>query len=406
MTLHATDRKVGSNMRRGRHPLLAVLALALAAMLMLAACADDEDVAEPDDSDVEEPDEPDDDDDDDVAEAEGGFFDGETIEVIIPFGEGGGTDTTGRLVADELANRLEGDVNAQVINPTPAIAGANEWAQREPDGLHMMMGQASSFLPWFMGDTAVDYDLAEHELLWGFPSGTSIYSRVDSGVTSAEDFLEIDEPLLYGGRAGGATAADLPALLGFGLLDAGDQIDIVWGYDGGSEQSLAFEQGETQLNRRHTAQAVIQDGHLFDEGTAVILYTHGEVQDDGTLDRDPALPDVPTIAEIYEGIHGEEPSGEFYDAFLAFTELLMGATYNFWVHGDAPEEAKAEAREALAEMSQDPEFQEAVEEIAGPYEPLYGEALENWMQSFQDLNPDYVQLIQDFVVEEYEAGIE
>ena len=43
------------------------------------------------------------------------------------------------------------------------------------------------------------------------------------------------------------------------------------------------------------------------------IWTYGVIDEDGNLQRDPDLPDVPTFPEFYEAVMGEAPSGPAYE---------------------------------------------------------------------------------------------
>src|SRR3990172_8212204 len=48
---------------------------------------------------------------------------------------------------------------------------------------------------------------------------------------------------------------------------------------------------------------------LVREGKAVPLMSFGQVNEAGELIRDPALPELPTVGEVYEQLYGKKPAG-------------------------------------------------------------------------------------------------
>lgn len=98
--------------RRGR-----ILGGALAAALALAAsgCGDDAGGDTPED-----------------------FYDGQTVEILVPFGPGGSSDLLARFLGPFLSDHLPGNPTVQVINVEgngDHRVGANQYADGDPDGL-------------------------------------------------------------------------------------------------------------------------------------------------------------------------------------------------------------------------------------------------------------------------------
>ena len=78
-----------------------------------------------------------------LARGQGVDFSGEIVELIIPFKEGGGSDTWGRFNAPYLSRYLPGQPTVVVRNVPGgnSIAGANRFAARaRPDGLQVLGG--------------------------------------------------------------------------------------------------------------------------------------------------------------------------------------------------------------------------------------------------------------------------
>ena len=89
----------------------------------------------------------------DAGSSEASAYAGETIEIIIPYGEGGGSDTWGRALAPFLQKYLGDDVTVQPINIKGAsgINGANEFGMvREHDGLSLMISSGSNVFPYLL----------------------------------------------------------------------------------------------------------------------------------------------------------------------------------------------------------------------------------------------------------------
>ena len=121
-----------------------------------------------------------------------GLGDGEIVELVIPFKEGGGSDTWGRFNAPFLSRYLPGQPTVIVRNVPGgnSIAGANRFAARaRPDGLSVLGTSASTQFPYLMSDPRVDYDYRDWRVLMAYGTGGVAYVSTDLGVSSVTDCL-------------------------------------------------------------------------------------------------------------------------------------------------------------------------------------------------------------------------
>jgi len=82
-------------------------------------------------------------------------FAGETVEWIIPFSTGGGSDTWARFNAPFLQKHLPGNPEVVVVNEPGggSTRGANLFTQRaQPDGLTVLGTSGSTQFPYLLGD--------------------------------------------------------------------------------------------------------------------------------------------------------------------------------------------------------------------------------------------------------------
>jgi len=131
--------------------------------------------------------------------------------------------------------------------------------------------------------------------------------------------------------------------------------------------NLALQRGEVDLDYQTTSAYRPAVEPLFKAGTAVPLMSFGQVDDRGDVVRDPNFPDIPTVAEVYETLHGKAPSGESYEAY----KKLLALTYTYqkamWLPGDTPPQAVELLRAAAEKLSQSPEFNQEAAKVLGGY---------------------------------------
>ncbi|MEM7535704.1 MAG: hypothetical protein AAF639_26235 [Chloroflexota bacterium] len=340
------------------------------------------------------------------AAAEGGAYAGETIEIIIPYGEGGGTDTWTRSIAPFLQKYLGDDVVVQPINIKGAsgVQGANEFgAVREHDGLSLVVTSGSNVFPYLLGQSAVQYDFNEFSGVMGSPVGGVVFISPDTGVASVEDLCATDAELVYGGVS--PTGLDLVPLLAFELL--GLETIPILGYDGKGAARVAFEQGETNIDYQTSPAYLKNVTPLVEEGSATPLFAFGVLDANGDVVRDPVFSDMPSFAEVYETCVGEAPSGVEYDAFKAALAAGFAAQKNMWVHGDAPEDRIAELTAAAEMVLADEEFLELAGNLIGDYQFYAG--ADNVGAAFgaaSQLPAESFDWLVGFLADEYEVVIE
>ena len=123
----------------------------------------------------------------------------------------------------------------------------------------------------------------------------------------------------------------------------------------------------------------------------------------GGFDRDPTAPDTPTVAEVYEQIHGEAPSGELWDSYVSLTSVIVGGGIAIFIQDDAPQAAIDALIDGTQKAFEDPEVRARADEILTGA-PLTREELESYSRTMREINPDHLQIAREFLRDEY--GVE
>ncbi|GAA2181997.1 tripartite tricarboxylate transporter substrate binding protein [Leucobacter tardus] len=301
-----------------------------------------------------------------AADTTDGDFSGETLEVMIPLAEGGGTDTWARFIGQELAPRVTGGPGFSPVNEPggEGITGSNQFARTAPDnGTHLLVSTATNVVPWVLGRGEVNYDFAEMTPVVVNGTGGAIYARTAADVETVEDLVHRDEPLTFGGIS--ATGLDLTTLVAFDVL--GVQQRSIFGFEGRGPVNLALQRGEVDLDYQTTSAWEAAVGPLLRDETAVPLVSFGQLDENGEVVRDENFPDLPTVGEAYEILYGEPPSGPAWEAYTS----LLGITYTYqkglWVPGETPEGAAESLRHAAEDLSHDEDFTARAAEALGGY---------------------------------------
>lgn len=295
-----------------------------------------------------------------------GDYSGETVEMMIPLAEGGGTDTWARFVATELTHEVPGSPGLAPVNDDggEGILGTNHFmSSARTDGTEVLVSTASTVVPYLLDMPAVRYDFAELRPILANGTGAVVYARSAAGVQGVEDLVDRDKPLVFGGIA--ATSLDLTTLLAFDLLGA--DVTSTFGFEGRGPVNLALQRGEVDIDYQTTSSYGPAVEPLVEDGTAVPLFSLGQVDESGEIVRDPNFPDLPTVVEVYEQLNGEQPDADALETYRAILALTYTYQKALWVPEDTPDEAVELLRSTAEEMGADPDFQEAAAEVLGGY---------------------------------------
>ncbi len=382
--------------QRGKARLLRRTVASVAALaLVLAACGGDEPAVSdaPTTSDAEPSTS-----DDSPAEADepaGNFYEGGRLEVLIAHGTGGGTDIQGRFVGDWLVDMLPGDPRVVYDNVSGGgtLIGANAYASRPADGFHLWFSSASTTYQAILGHPEVRFDFNDYQPVIGVPAGSVVY-----GSPAVGDFTDQQQTFIHANQDPAGLA--LTMLLGYDILGIDHQ--AVFGYSSG-ERVIAVESGEALGAYATVGQYQELVRPLEESGQVRLFYTAGQLQG-GQVVRDPAWPDVPSIAEVYEDMHGEAPSGEAWEAYKALLNSGYTLQKILWVHRDAPQEAKDALAAAAAELAANDEFR-AEGEVVLEYDIMVGQELEDAVADMLAVDPAVIEWLLQYLIDEYDFDI-
>jgi tripartite-type tricarboxylate transporter receptor subunit TctC len=177
--------------------------------------------------------------------AQGDFYKGKTVRLVVAFSPGGGFDTYSRAIGRHLGKHIPGRPTVVVENMTGAggIIQANYMYQSaRPDGLTVGNNIGGLILQQIMGAKGIQFDGRRFEYL-GAPAvdhPICVLTKA-SGITDIEKWFAAKEPVKLGGVGPGGTASDVARTLQAALKLP---IQVVDGYKGTSDIRLAAESGE------------------------------------------------------------------------------------------------------------------------------------------------------------------
>lgn len=218
------------------------------------------------------------------------LYEGKRVALVIGFKPGGTADADGRLIAKHLPNHIPGKPTFVVRN-MPGAGGIKAtnlaYNVAKPDGLSIYQLASGHYLQQLAGSKVVQFDISKMPILGAWTrSQYALVVRADK-FKSIEDMRKSTTPVRMA-TSGIGTGTYLFTIVWQKAL--GLRFHLITGYDS-AEQDLALERGEVDA-RTNSAKSVLKNHpDWIKKNFAPILAVSGP-------DRDPLIPNVPTIREI------------------------------------------------------------------------------------------------------------
>ncbi|PWQ97754.1 Bug family tripartite tricarboxylate transporter substrate binding protein [Leucothrix pacifica] len=330
---------------------------------------------------------------------------GKTVDWVIPFSEGGGSDKWARFYAPLLSEQLPGKPNVVVKNMPGAgsTKGANWFASRaKNDGLTILGTSGSTQFPYLLGDKRVKFDYADWNVVLASATGGVAYLPADLAAKWKQDPKSImDTNFVFGSQ--GATRLDLIPLLAWTML--GLKVDPVFGIKGRGDGRLMFERGEANIDYQTSGAFLSKVMPLVKEGKAVPIMTWGALDANGEIVRDPTFPDIPTFKEVYTQVKGEAPSGEAWDAWKAFFVAGFPAQKMVFLPKGTDQEIIDTYSNAFKAVTSQPDFPEKAKKRLGVYEQATGAKADAFKKLGTEVAPNTKAWIKKWLKDRYGVNL-
>ena len=301
------------------------------------------------------------------------FYKGKTIDLIIPYGPGGSNDATARFIAPLLSKHVPGNPRVQVVNVDGGgtVIGSNQFQRKPHDGMTWFVGGSNVTFQDIFKNPNAEYSVSDWTALMGFPQGQIAYGSTSLGIKSADELPDAKEPIVLSTQD--TEGASLIHVLALQLL--GVDFKVVSGYADTGAKRIAILSGEANVNGESTLGYLQYDEPDVQKGNVIPLYSFGFPNADGGLDRDPAAPDIPTIAEVYEAVHGKQPSGPEWDLYMGLVKANSNMQKAFYLHADDPKAAFDAVEQGIKDMQEDPDYKSGIDKVLEGYTPIFGDEL-------------------------------
>jgi len=327
-----------------------------------------------------------------------GYYEGETITLIMGLDASAGGTTVGRLLAKHLEMTLEGNPNVIVKNmPGASMMNAHLFVllKAPRDGTTIYYGPRSSLgeLLEFPGHS---FKYSQFTILGGVQLAPLVtYVRKDvleGGIQTPADVLKADG-LIFGGISA-EHGRMIASTMGLDLIGA--NYHFVGGYPGSGKIRAAVLGGEVNM-ATDAAHAYLNEvvPTLEQQGLNAPLFSLPVLTAAGELVKSPLVPDIPTVGELYEEIHGAPPSGPNWDAIRTMIEIDQTMQHVFLGPPNMDNEAAETFRAALGPaMSTDAFNTEAMRILSYVPDAVDAERATEILNATAEVTPDVQAFIE------------
>jgi tripartite-type tricarboxylate transporter receptor subunit TctC len=311
--------------------------------------------------------------------AEGPSFKGQSITMIIGFAPGGGTDASGRLIAQYLAKNLPGSPGVIVRNVPGAdgLTALNYFVQQvKPDGLTVTMGSSTQADPIFYRAPQSHYDPSKFEFVGGVGRGGTVLLIQSAAKKRLTD--KTQPPVIMGALGGVPRSGML--MTAWGIEYLGWNAKWVLGYRGTNDLMIALDRGEVEMT---STANMFQINKLMQGGKFSILTQSGSLQNGQILGR-PDFGDTPIFSHLMEGKIKDplaEKGFEFWRAQASIDKWLA-------LPPGTPKEIVAAYREAYRKLATDSDFTKLGQKISEDFSPMSHEDVESLIKILADSPPE------------------
>ncbi len=311
-------------------------------------------------------------------------FKGKTITMVVATAPGGGTDTSGRLIAPLLASLLPGKPSVIVRNIPGAegVTAMNYFVKQvAPDGLTVTMGSTTQADPLLYRRPQSQFDPTTFPIIGGAGrGGTALVVRREA------------EPRLYDRGAAPVVMGALGGVPRSGMLATGWGVDIlgwnakwVLGYRGTKDLMLALSREEIDMT---STANLFQLAEIIANPKFKILSQSGSLQN-GQLMARAEFGGAPIFTAMLQDKIKDALTRQAFDYWSSITAL------DKWLAlpPKTPEVYVAAYREAYKSLSADPAFAELGRKISEDFEPMSYRDVESLIAKIGSTPPEAIAYI-------------
>ncbi|MBI2986501.1 MAG: hypothetical protein HYY45_07020 [Deltaproteobacteria bacterium] len=315
------------------------------------------------------------------------FYAGKTLTILVGYPPGGGYSAYAQVIARHLGKHIPGNpvVIVQHMPGGASIVAANHLFNRaKADGLTIGSLNMFNMYSNYVGKSeGVFYDLAKWSYIGNTRSGIQIFLMRSDSYASFEAIKSAKRPV----RLGYATKGDGHHLFGLAVEEGlGVKLNHIFGYGGGGEIDLGLERGELDGRSANLNSYLVSKPDWIKGGFVKILAQGGSAGREGKIIRDPRIPDVPTILELFP----KERVQQLMD-FASVGELISGV---YVAPPKTPEDNLKVLREGFLNTLNDPDFLADAKRLNLEINPMGAKQVEAIVKRALKVSPELVDWVK------------
>lgn len=301
------------------------------------------------------------------------YYNGKTINFIVPYKTGGGYDRIARMVSPYLQKYIPGTtVVVRNVEGGGGLVGTNELYLSKPDGLTIgVLNTVGAVTNQAVGIQGVKYDLNKFTWIGRINNEPKVVVvGANSPYRSLDDLKKAGKTLKYSVNGVGSSEwVSLEILKKISRLD----MDIVAGYNTTAECDMAILRGEVTGSSGSIGSKL----PLIESKKVVPVLLFGK-------NKDPNVPEVPLAPDLFAG--NDKKMAEDYITLLELGRMVAAAP-------ETPAERAQVLREALEKSLKDPAFLEEAKKTKVEIDPLGGDATAELVKKSLTMPPELKELM-------------
>ncbi len=304
------------------------------------------------------------------------FYKDKTLQIVIGSAAGGSYDAYGRLLARHMGKHIPGNPTLVPRN-MPGAAGTvvTSWLYSVAPKDGTVLGAPLNTVPMaqILNPSKVSFNCAEFHWIGTVASPANVLVTWEtSGVKTLADAKQ--KEVLIGATTPGTTMEMYP-LMANSLF--GTKFKVITGYHGGAEINVAMERGEVQGRGSNSyISYMFQNPNWIKDKKINVIFQM-------TLERDPLLPDVPTLIEFAETDEQRQ-----IVSLLATTESIGRPLI---APPGTPADRVAILRKALSDAVIDQGFLDDAKKARLEVQPIAGEEMQKMVVGLVNAKPEVVE---------------
>ncbi|MGZ8498871.1 MAG: Bug family tripartite tricarboxylate transporter substrate binding protein [Candidatus Binatia bacterium] len=315
------------------------------------------------------------------------FYQGKTIRIIVGNLPGDTHDIFARAYSRHMGKHIPGFPNILVQNMPGAggmIAANHVYNVAKPDGLTLGSPSPALYYAQLIGSSQAKFDWPKFNFI-GAPerNGHLLFMRADSPYKTLDDIRKAKEPPKCAATGVGTSGHDVPKLFDEMI---GLKFNLITGYPGGAEMDLAIERGEAICRAITIAAFFAREPFQSWYKTGVV-----RVMLQTSRQRNPRIPDVPTLFELMEQYKTPEIKRR-----QVLTYLGVGG-FGAWpilATPGIPAERVAILRDGFGKTMKDADFLGEAKKAGWEIRPTNGETLQALAKEVIEQPPEVVDWLK------------